>query len=141
MPLYNSQAVANSPLQSISPGDPPSVAPLLFNAETPAAGQKSIAVAIVPRLPFGGGPATLTIQLECPLGIGSGVFQVQDADVDNDASYDSINFGGATPGQITSTSVNASGTARVELTTAARFARVACITAPSNPVTVRVGQK
>lgn len=141
MPAYNSQATSNSPLQSVSPSDPPGVAPLLFNAETPASGTASIAVAIAPRAPFGGGTPTVTVQLECPLGIGSGVFQIQDADVDSAADYTSINFNSATPGQITTASVNASGVARVELLVAARFLRVLCVTVPGNPVTVRVGQK
>jgi len=46
MPAYNSQAVRNSPLESIGPKD---AAPaILLNAEMPAAAQASLAVAIRP---------------------------------------------------------------------------------------------
>lgn len=137
MPAYNSQAVSNSPLQMIAKGDPASV--LLFNAETPATGAASIAVALQPSNVGSGGTA-VSIQLECTGGIGSGVFQIQDSDVDVAADYTSINFGGATPGVINSSTVNASGVARIELTVVARFLRVLCTTTPGAAVTVRVRQ-
>jgi hypothetical protein len=137
-PAYNSQLVSNSPLQSI--GQDAVVPVLVFSAETPVAGEASLAVAIQPRT-ASGGPAFVTVQLECPLGIGSGAFQVQDADVDAASAYDSINFGGASPGSIATGNLNASGTGRVELQVAAKFLRILCTTAPSNPVTVRVSLK
>jgi hypothetical protein len=137
-PLYNSQVATNSPLGMVAPGDPASQ--LLFNNETPVAGQASIAFAIQPRT-ISGGLTELSFQLECPNGLGAGVFQLQDADVDAAANYDSINFGGATPGQISLANLNASGVGRVELQTAARFVRALCITAPGAAVTLRVRQQ
>jgi hypothetical protein len=111
---------------------------IVLNAETPAAGAKSIAVALQSRLP--NAPLKpVAVQLECPLGLGAGVFQIQDSDVDTDADFTSIAFGGAQPGQITIASVNANGVARVELVLQARFLRILCVTAPGNPVTIRVG--
>jgi len=135
-PAYNSQAVYNGQLQAVFQGQPnPAV---VLNNETPAAGQASLAVAIAAPTPSGY-LSSVPVQFECPLGIGAGVFQIQDSDVDVAADYTSINFGGATPGQITSGSVNANGVARVELVVKARFLRILCVTAPSNPVTVRIG--
>lgn len=137
-PLYNSQAVAGGQLQSIWPGSP--VDALLFSAETPATGAASLAVAITPKT-ASGGQQTVSIQFECPAaGIGAGVFQIQASDLDAAANYTSINFGGATPGQVVNASLNASGVARVELQTAARFLRVLCVTTPGVNVTVRVRQ-
>lgn len=136
-PLYNSQVVAGGQLPSAWPGSPVDI--LLFNGETPTAGQASIAFAITPKT-ASGGQQTLSFQFECPGGIGSGVFQIQDSDGPPSATgaeFNSINFGGATPGVVNSSTVNASGTARVELQTAARFARVLCITAPGAAITVR----
>lgn len=133
-PLYNSQALGGGQLASAWPGMPVDI--LLFNGETPAAGQASIAFALTPKT-ASAGPQTVSLQFECPGGIGSGVFQIQDADNDVAADYCSINFGGASPGVVNSTTVNASGTARVELQTAARFVRVLCVTAPGAAITVR----
>lgn len=136
MPSYNSQAATNTPLTAIWDGMP--VPAVVFNAETPAAGAKSIAVALQSRLP--NAPLKpVAIQLECPLGLGAGVFQIQDSDVDTDADYTSIGFNGANPGQIVLANVNANGVARVELILQARFLRILCVTAPGNPVTIRVG--
>jgi hypothetical protein len=137
-PLYNSQVTSNSPLQMIAPGDPASVN--LFNVETPVAGQSSIAVAIQPRT-ASSGPTTVSLEFSCPGGIGAGVFQIQDADVDADANYTSINFGGNSPGTIATANMNASGVTRVELQTAARFLRVKCTTAPGAAITVRARQQ
>lgn len=134
MPLYNSQAATNSQLQSVFPSSP--IPAIVFNAETPANGQKSLAVAIHPRPD--GGPRTVSVQLECPAGIGAGVFQIQDSDVDTDGDYDSLAFGGANPGQIVAANLNASGVGRVELQVQAKFLRILCVTAPGNPVTVRI---
>ena len=134
-PAYGSQAATNSPLQAVMPDQLVPVA--VFSAETPASGEASLAVALAPH----GGPGQLTpvsVQFSCPLGIGAGVFQIQDADNDVAADYCSINFGSGTPGQVTSTNVNASGVARVELIVRGRFLRVLCVTAPSNPITVTV---
>jgi hypothetical protein len=134
-PAYNSQLVSNSPLQSI--GQDAVVPVLVFSAETPVAGEASLAVAIQPRT-ASGGPAFVTVQLECPLGISTGSFQVQDADVDVATAYDSISFGGASPGVIATGNLNASGTGRVELQVEGRFLRLLCIVAPANPVTARI---
>jgi hypothetical protein len=137
-PLYNSQTISNSPLLMIALGDPNGVD--LFLAETPSAGQASLAVAIQPRT-ASSGPTTVSLVFECPGGIGSGVFQIQDADEDEAAGYDSINFGGATPGTVASANMNASGVARVELQVAARFLRVLCTTAPGAATTVSARQQ
>jgi hypothetical protein len=141
MPLFNSQLTSNSPLQMIAPGDPAGV--VLFNAETPANGQASIAVAIQPRT-ASSGPTTVSLQFECPLGLGAGVFQIQDSDgptLTEASNFTSINFGGGTPGQVVLANMNASGVSRVELQTAARGLRVLCVTAPGNPITVRARQQ
>lgn len=138
MPAYGSQTTTNSPLQSAGPGDVNEV--LAFNAETPGSGTASIAVPLATR-PFSNAPVGVSVQLECPSGIGAGVFQIQDADNDVAGDYASMNFGGSSPGQITSTTVNASGTGRAELLVTGRFLRILCVTAPGNPVTVRVRQK
>lgn len=132
-PLYNSQAATNSPLVAVMPDQ---VVPVtLFAAETPASGAASIAAAIAARHPEAG-LQPVAFRFSCPLGIGAGVFQIQDADFDAAGEYDSVNFGGATPGQIAAANMNASGVARVELTIRGRFVRVLCVTAPSNPITV-----
>jgi hypothetical protein len=138
MPVYGSQTTTNSPLGSIMPGDKDSQ--LLFNNEIPGSGQASIAVAIAPR-PFSNGPASVSLQFECPGGIGSGVFQIQDADVDAAANYTSIGFGGANPGTVASANMNTSGVARVELIVSGRFLRVLCTTAPGAAITVRARQQ
>jgi len=133
MPLYGSQATTNSPLQAVR--DDQVVPVTFFSAETPAAGQASIAAGLMPATPDGQlGP--VAFRFSCPLGIGAGVFQIQDADVDAAGEYDSISFGGASPGTVASANMNASGVARVELILRARFVRILCVTAPSNPVTV-----
>lgn len=139
-PAYNSQATSNSPLQMIAAGDANPA--LLFNNEIPASGEASIAVAVQANTANADGGAYVSIQLECPGGIGAGVFQIQDSDICDTAGEDftSINFNGATPGQITSANVNASGTARIELLTKARFIRVLCVTAPGAAVTVRASR-
>jgi hypothetical protein len=138
-PLYNSQVLTNTPLQSVGKGD--AVLPLLFSAETPLAGQASLAVALQPST-VSSGPEQFAIELRCPGGIGAGVFQIQDADTYDatGTNFTSINFNGLVPGQIDSTSVNASGTARVELTARARFVRLLCVTAPGAAVTVTVSK-
>lgn len=139
-PTYNSQLLSNSPLVQIAPGDIPGQYKL-FDNEIPATGQASIACAIQPK-PANSGPTTISLQFEGPAaGIGAGVFQVQDADVDVAGDYTSINFGGATPGQVVNANLNASGVARVELQTAARFLRVLCVTTPGVAVTVRARQQ
>ena len=134
MPAYGSQATSGGQLTIIAPGDPASVN--LFSAEIPVAGAASIAVAIAPKT-ASGGQQTVSLEFSCPGGIGAGVFQIQDADVDAAANYCSINFGGATPGTIATANMNASGVSRVELITAARFLRVLCTTAPGAAITVR----
>lgn len=134
-PAYNSQVATNSPLVAVAPDQ--LVPATLLNAEIPVAGSASLACALMPRTPTGQ-LTPVAVRFSCPLGIGAGVFQIQDADFDAAAEYTSINFGGATPGVVNSTSVNASGVARVELIIRARFLRVLCVTAPSNPVTVTV---
>lgn len=133
-PAYNSQALSGGNLQSIAPGQGTAV---VWSAETPLSGVASIACVIRAK-DVSGGPQLISVQLECPGGIGSGVFQIQDAGEDAAGDYCSINFGGATPGQITSASVNASGVARVELQVACRFVRLLCVTTPGAAVTVRI---
>jgi len=135
---YASQLTSNSPLGSIMPGEPASQ--LLFNNETPGSGTASIAVAIAQR-PYTNGPTAVSLQFECPGGIGSGVFQIQDADFDVAGDYTSIGFGGANPGTVATGNMNASGVARVELLVSARFLRVLCVTAPGTPITVRARQQ
>jgi hypothetical protein len=133
MPAYGSQAATNSPLTAIRDDQ---VAPVtFFSAEVPVAGQASIAAALMPATPDAQ-LAPVAFRFSCPLGIGAGVFQIQDADVDAAPEYDSISFGGGSPGQITSASMNASGVARVELILRSRFVRILCVTAPSNAITV-----
>jgi hypothetical protein len=135
MPAYGSQAVTNSPLQAVMPEQ--TVPVTLLNAETPVAGTASIACALAGRKPESG-LTPVALRFSCPLGIGAGVFQVQDADFDAASEYDSIGFGGANPGQVTSAGLNANGVGRVELSIRGRFLRVLCVTAPSNPITVTV---
>lgn len=135
MPPYGSQAISNSQLQAVMPDQV--IPATLLSAEIPGIGAASLACALASRM----ASAQLTpvsVRFSCPLGIGAGVFQIQDADFDAAAEYDSIPFGGATPGVVNSTTVNASGVARVELIVRARFLRVLCTAAPSNPVTVTV---
>ena len=135
MPAYNSQKISNSPLVAVMPDQ---IVPVtLLNAETPANGQASLACALAGRTPASQ-LTPVAVSFSCPLGLGAGVFQIQDADFDADAEYTSINFNGATPGVVNAAAQNAGGTARVELIIRARFLRVLCITAPSNPVTVTV---
>lgn len=135
MPLYGSQAATNSPLQAVTPDQV--VPATLFNAETPQATQASLSCALMTRGPLGQ-LTPVAIRFSCPLGMGAGVFQIQDADFDAAAEFDSIAFGGATPGTVAAANMNASGVARVELIIRGRFVRVLCTTAPSNPVTVTV---
>lgn len=134
MPAYNSQALAGGNLQSISPGQGTAV---VFNAETPASGVASVACAIQAHS-VSSGPQLVSVQFECPGGIGSGVFQIQDASEDVAADYCSINFNSATPGQVVTGNMNASGVARVELQVAARFLRILCVTTPGAAITVRI---
>jgi hypothetical protein len=138
MPAYGSQLTSNSPLVAVTPDQ--TVPATLLNAETPAAGAASIAVALMARTANAEGLRAVAVRFSCPLGIGAGVFQIQDADfVDAaGADFDSINFGGATPGVVNSSVMNASGVSRVELLLRGRFLRVLCTTAPSNPITVTV---
>jgi hypothetical protein len=138
MPPYGSQTTSNTPLGSIMPGDKDGQ--LLFNNEIPSSAQASLAVAIAQR-PLPNGPASVSVQFECPGGIGSGVFQIQDADLDVAGDYTSIGFGGANPGTVATANMNASGVARVELLVSARFLRVLCATAPGAAITVRVRQQ
>lgn len=135
MPAYGSQVTSNSPLQAVMPDQV--VPATLLNAEIPGNGVASLACALAPRTPHGQ-LTPVAIRFSCPLGIGAGVFQVQDADFDADGEYDSIGFGGAQPGVVNSTSVNASGVARAELLIRGKFLRVLCVTAPSNVITVTV---
>lgn len=135
MPAYGSQVTSNSPLVAVMPDQ--AVPVTLLNAETPAAGQASLACALAARVP----QSQLTpvaVRFSCPAGMGAGVFQIQDADFDTNADYCSINFGGANPGTVAAAQLNASGVARVELIVRGRFLRVLCTTAPANPVTVTV---
>lgn len=132
-PAYNSQVATNSPLVAITHDQ---VVPVtLFSAETPVAGEASLAAAVMPRAQSGG-LTPVAFRFSCPAGIGAGVFQIQDADVDAAAEYDSINFGGASPGVVNAAAMNASGVTRVELLIRGKFVRVLCTTAPSNPITV-----
>jgi len=139
-PLYNSQALSNSPLEMVPVGSPAGA--VLFNAETPGNGQASIAKAIQSKT-VSGGQQSLSFQFECPLGLGGGVFQIQACDFMDvaGANFNSEGFGGANPGQVVLANMNASGVGRVELTINARFVRILCVTAPGNPVTVRVHQE
>ena len=141
-PLYNSQLVANTPLQAVMPDQ--IIPATLLNAETPAAGQASLACALASRGPEGQ-LTPVALRFSCPLGIGGGVFEIQTADVDADAEYTAVAFGGATPGTVASANFAGGGssaagtsTARVELLVRARFLRVVCTTAPAQPVTVTV---
>lgn len=134
-PAYNSQAASNSPLQSVARDQ--AVPATLLNAETPANGVASLAVALMPAT-ASGQLTPVAVRFSCALGMGAGVFQIQDADFDAAAEYDSIGFNSANPGQVTSSNFNASGTARVELLVRGRFLRVLCVTSPSNPITVTV---
>jgi hypothetical protein len=135
MPAYGTQGPFG--LTSVQSGD---VKPtVLFNAEIPAAGLAgvaSVAVALAPIV--GGGAKQVSVQFECPGGIGAGVFQIQDADIDAAANYDSIPFGGSNPGQVAAANMNASGVARVELSVLGNFLRVLCVTQPGAAITVRV---
>jgi hypothetical protein len=135
MPPYNSQTTSNSPLQAVTPDQV--VPAVLLSAEVPVAGTSSLACALMPRTPTGQ-LTPVAVRFSCPLGIGPGVFQIQDADFDADAEYDSISFNGANPGTVASAQLNAAGVGRVELLVRARFLRVKCITAPSNAITVTV---
>lgn len=135
MPAYGSQATSNSPLVAVMPDQ--AVPVTLLNAETPLAGQASLACALAGRNP-NSQLTPVAVRFSCPLGMGAGVFQIQDADFDSAGEYVSIGFGGANPGVINNASLNASGVARVELILRGRFLRVLCTTAPGNPVTVTV---
>src|ERR1051326_5921525 len=80
---------------------------LLFNAETPAANTASIAVAIQPPTLLNSVGRVVSFVFECPLGIGAGVFQIQESDgpdATNAASYVSCVFGGNVPGLVNSSS-------------------------------------
>lgn len=136
-PAYNSQALSNSPLEVLAIGNP-SAGDFYVN-ETPASGSASIAKAVQAKT-VSSGPSSVSIMFECPAGVGAGVFQIQDTDFLDvaGANFNSINFGGATPGQITLANFNASGVCRVELSPfVGRFIRILCVTAPSNPISVR----
>lgn len=135
MPPYGSQAISNSQLQAVMPDQV--VPAVLLSAEIPGVGAASLACALASRM-ASGQLTPVSVRFSCPLGIGAGVFQVQDADFDAAAEYTSIPFGGATPGVVNAASMNAGGVARVELIVRARFLRVLCTTAPGNPVTVTV---
>ena len=134
-PAYGSQAATNSPLVAVMPDQ--TVPVTLLNAETPANGSASLACALAARTP-NSQLTPVSVRFSCPLGIGAGVFQIQDADFDAAGEYDSIAFGGANPGQVAAAQMNAAGVARVELIIRARFLRVLCVTAPGNPITVTV---
>jgi hypothetical protein len=140
MGAYGSEATSNSGLQAVTPDG--TVPVTLFKAETPAAGAASLACAIMPRSNPGSQLNPIAIRCSCPLGLGAGVFQIQDADfyspTDGGVDFDSISFGGASPGQIVAENLNASGVGRVELIIRGRFLRILCVTAPSNPVTFTV---
>jgi hypothetical protein len=134
-PAYGSQVTSNSPLQAVTPDQV--VPATLFSAETPVAAEASLAVALMPRTPTGQ-LTPVAVRFSCPGGVGAGVFQIQTADFDAAAEYVSEPFNGASPGTVAAANFNANGVARVELIVRARFLRVLCTTAPSNPVTVTV---
>lgn len=123
MPPYQQGSNA-APLQAIYPQGLPAV---VWNAETPALGTKSLAVAIghyndnaVPNISvvllFSAAPGTFEID-------------VQEADEDIDTSYVS-NANGAI------TAVNTNNAARLELQTRARFVRLIVKTVIQNAVTL-----
>lgn len=139
MPAYNSQALSNTMLQAVAMEDPAPA--IILSAETPAANAASLAVAIRPNT-MSGGPRNISVQFDCPLGIGAGVFQVQESDVYtvSGVEFTSVNFGGAAPGLVNGAAfITPGGTsAKVTLQLRARFVRVLCITPPTNPVTAKV---
>jgi hypothetical protein len=134
-PAYGSQITSNSPLVSVTRDQ--IVPAVLLSAETPPANAASLAVALMPTTPTGQ-LTPVSVRFSCPLGLGAGMFQIQTADFDAAAEYTSENFNGGTPGTVAAANLNASGVGRVELIIRAKFLRVLCTTAPTNPVTVTV---
>ncbi len=107
----------------------------VFNNETPIAARSFARSCDRSRdQPAGARIPTITVRAECPLGMGAGVFQIQDSDVDVAADYCSINFGGATPGEVVNANLAASGVARVELNLALRRASCASSASPRPPI-------
>lgn len=139
MPSYNSQTVSNSPLQSLQAGSPIGVN--VWNAETkagltspPVLAPYSLAVAL-PMQP-GGTQKRISIEITFSADPGAFAIEVQTADTYNATGslFQSEDFGGASPGQITA--VNATFfTARVELAVDANFVRLRMATPPANTVT------
>jgi len=125
MPLYGTQHI------SITPGDPS--AALLFNAETPATGAASIAVAIEQQ----SGRVINGLVLELVFAASPGAFnyQIQGADTDSDADF--LTEGSGTV--ISSTGPQSDGTfvARVELSLwLANFVRIKVAQQNANGVAV-----
>lgn len=129
-PLYNSQAVSNSPLHCLFPGDTLA----LFNAEKPATGQSSVAVAIAPK--EGRGGLALAFEFIFPAAPGAFNYQIQGADTDTNGSY--FTEGSGTVNAVTAES-DGTFRARVELHPwQAKFARVAIAQQNANGVAVTI---
>ena len=131
MPAYNQQQFVNVV------GAQDWIPVVLLNAEKPTAGASQQA-AIEPNF---SGQRNISFLFKSPAGVGAGVFEIQEADEDVDASYTSVAFGGTNPGQVTSASFVSpapSKSAKVTLTLRTRFVRIFTAAAPDNAVTVEV---
>lgn len=123
-PLYNAQVVGGSPLTAIYPGD----SFLAFNAETPAAGQASQAVALAPK--DADQPGSISVELTFSAAPGVFEFDIQVSDTDADDDYIVV----PAVGQITTAQAGkVKSVARVELSPlVARFMRILCVTPITN---------
>lgn len=103
----------NYPTIPIYPGG----SQMVINGETLSNGSKSSAVQIIPSV--AGGLSSISVEFQFSSAPGAFSLGIQAADTDNDNSYVSIGFGGATPGSVTSGQFS-----RVDLQLAASFVRV-----------------
>ena len=130
IPAYNSQAVSNSPLTQLFPGD----TGVLFNAEKPITGSASIAFCITPlteREVRG-----ISVELIFPAAPGAFNYQIQSADT-YDATGSAFFTGGTST--IVAGTVEPDGTtrARVELSPwIGKFVRLLVNQANANNVAV-----
>lgn len=81
MPLYNSNVTTNTPMTALYPGD----SFLLFNGETPIAGQNSQQV-VIARKDLDT-PSSVSVELIFPADPGAFEFDICDADTDTPDAY------------------------------------------------------
>jgi hypothetical protein len=130
-PAY-APSTASLPITQVRRGDLPVP---VWNNENPLTGTKSQAVNIQVSggVNDAAGGSYVSIRGTFSAAPGAFTIQVQTADQDVDAAYVSENFGGATPGTITT--VNANNSFSVELIPiAARFIRLLMVLQNANAV-------